>query len=150
MTKYNIFQTFQRSKKTNSRFCISFVCAEPKRNSNRQYFLYCFLLNAFRLLIEIINCSFYQFTGVITHAECWENTGEMFVKYESKVSIYKLFFLVFSLHPAWVIAPVNRQQVRSIAPIKYVFNISIFQGLTGAVNHMFFTVLDPCSVLSIS
>ena len=33
---------------------------------------------------------------------------------------------------------------------KYVFNISIFQGLTGAVNHMFFTVLDPCSVLSIS
>ena len=59
----------------------------PKRlHSTKSYF------------IKAIDHTFYGFTGVITHAGCWERTRGKVVNYEPKASDLQAF-RVFSQHP---------------------------------------------------
>ena len=62
------------------------------------------LIENLRYFIKAIDHTFYEFTGVITHLGCWENTRLL---NHSPGARDLQAFLLFAQYPAWVITPVN-------------------------------------------
>lgn len=78
------------------------------RSDGQESIVYC--------TIRAIHCIFSRFTGVLTHAGCWENRESRIV-YKSQAGRKIIIYKLLSHHPWWVSMPANQDKVQSIAII---------------------------------
>ena len=75
--------------------------------------------------------TYYRFTGLITHAGCWENTRKA-CKSRAEGELFTSFSIVLPT------SQVGYQSGKPIESVVYCFyKITVFFELTGTINHRF-------------